>query len=77
MSLFAALIIPALGTHSWKWKRNLKYGNWGYACAKGFVVLAEGLVMFRPGAVATSVKINPSGNSSLTKRTLVEWMCGS
>jgi hypothetical protein len=30
-------------------KRNRRYNKWGYACANGFVVLAEGLDMFRLG----------------------------
>jgi hypothetical protein len=30
-------------------KRNRRYNKWGYAYAKGFVVLAEGLDMFRLG----------------------------
>jgi hypothetical protein len=32
------------------WKCNLKYSNWGCAYGNGFVVLAEGLHMFRLGA---------------------------
>jgi hypothetical protein len=28
-------------------KRNRRYNKWGYAYANGFVVLAEGLDMFR------------------------------
>jgi hypothetical protein len=32
-----------------------------------FVVLAEGLDMFRPGAVTTGGNMNPSGNLFLTK----------
>jgi hypothetical protein len=30
-------------------KRNRRYNKWGYAYANGFVVLAEGLDMFRLG----------------------------
>jgi hypothetical protein len=30
-------------------KRNRRYNKWGYASANGFVVLAEGLDMFRLG----------------------------
>jgi hypothetical protein len=47
------------------------YSNLRYACANGFVVLAEGLDVFRRGAVATGGNMNPSGNLSCTKRTLV------
>jgi hypothetical protein len=57
-------------------KRNLKYSNWGYAYGNGFVVLAEGLDMFRLGAIATGGNMNTSGNLSFTKRSLVGWMSG-
>jgi hypothetical protein len=50
---------------------NLKYSNWGYAYANGIVVLAEGLDMFRLRAIATGGKVNPTGNLSFTKTTLV------
>jgi hypothetical protein len=30
-------------------KRNRRYNKWGYAYANGFVVLTEGLDMFRLG----------------------------
>jgi hypothetical protein len=33
--------------------------------------------MFRLGAVATGWKMNPSGNLSFKKTTLVGWMSGS
>jgi len=33
-------------------KRSLRYSNWGYAYANGFVVLAEGLDMFRLGLLS-------------------------
>jgi hypothetical protein len=33
--------------------------------------------MFRLGAVATGEKMNPSGNLSFKKTTLVGWMSGS
>jgi hypothetical protein len=39
-----------------------------------FVVLAEGLNMFRLGNSVTGWKMNPSGNLSLTKRILAGWM---
>jgi hypothetical protein len=45
--------------------------------AKGFAVLAEGLDMFRLVAIDTGDKMNPSGNLSFKKRTLVVWMSGS
>jgi hypothetical protein len=32
--------------------------------------------MFRPGDTATDGNMNPSGNLSFTKRTLVGWMSG-
>jgi hypothetical protein len=44
------------------WKRNHRYSNWGYAYANGFVVLAEGLDMFRLVTVATGGNIKPSDN---------------
>jgi hypothetical protein len=42
----------------------------------GSVVLAEGLDMFRPRAVATGRRRLPSDTLSFVKRTLVEWMSG-
>jgi hypothetical protein len=44
--------------------------NWG--CANGIVVLAEGLDVFRLGAIATGGRMIPSGNLSFVKRTV--WM---
>jgi hypothetical protein len=41
--------LPVYKTHSWDWKRNLKYNNRICACANGFVVLAEGLNVCRLG----------------------------
>jgi hypothetical protein len=37
----------------------------------GYVVLAEGLDVFTAGAIASGGKMNPSGNLSFTKTTLV------
>jgi hypothetical protein len=51
--------------------------NLGCAYANRIVVLAEGLDMFRLGAIATVGRMIPSGNFSFTKRTLVEWMPGN
>jgi hypothetical protein len=36
--------------------------------------MAEGLDMFKLGAVATGGRMIPSGNLRFTKRTLVEWL---
>jgi hypothetical protein len=49
----------------------------GIAYANGFVVLAEGLDMFRLGAVATGGNMNLSGNLSFTKINLVGWISDS
>jgi hypothetical protein len=43
-------------------KGSLKNSNWGYAHADRFVVLTEGLDMFRLWAVVTDGKINLPGN---------------
>jgi hypothetical protein len=45
--------------------------NWGHAYGNRFVVLAEGLDMFRLGAFGTGGNMNPSGNLFFTERTLV------
>jgi len=37
-------------------KQSLMNSNWRYTYANGFVVLAEGLDMFRLGAIATGGK---------------------
>jgi hypothetical protein len=50
-------------------KQSLMKSNWRFAYANGFVVLAEGLYMFRLGAV-TGGNINPSRNSSLQNNWL-------
>jgi hypothetical protein len=53
-------------------KQNVKHSSWGYAYANGFVVWAEGLDMFRLGAVAVGGNMNPSGNLTFTKTTWVK-----
>jgi hypothetical protein len=58
-------------------KQSLINYNYGCAYANGIVVLAEGLVMFSVGAIASGGRMIPSGNLSFSKRTLVEWMYGS
>jgi hypothetical protein len=58
-------------------KQILMNSIWEYAYAKVFVVLAEGLDMFRLRANATGGRIIPPGNSTFTKRTSVECMPGS
>jgi hypothetical protein len=50
--------------------------NWGNAYVNGCVVLAEGLDMYRPLAIATEEKMNPLGKLSFTKITLVVWISG-
>jgi hypothetical protein len=54
----------------------VKYSNWGYAYANGFVVLGEGLDMLILGAIATGGKMFPSANLSFMKRTLLGWKSG-
>jgi hypothetical protein len=55
-SSIARLNHSCVRNNGWNLKKNLKYSNWGYACADGFIVLAEGLDMFRLGATATGGK---------------------
>jgi hypothetical protein len=57
-------------------KRNLNYSNWETAYDNGFVVLAEGRDIFTLGAIAVGGNMNPSGNLSFAKNTLVGWICG-
>jgi hypothetical protein len=49
----------------------------GNAYAEGFVVLTEGLDMFRVGATATGGNMDPSGNLFFTERSLLRWISGS
>jgi hypothetical protein len=51
-------------------KQSLMKSNWGCVYANGFVVLSEGLYMFRLGAVVTGGNINQSRNSSLQNNWL-------
>jgi hypothetical protein len=49
-------------------RESLKNCNWGYAYCNGFVFLAEGLDMFRLGAIVTDRKVNLSGNFPFMKK---------
>jgi hypothetical protein len=77
MSSLLVQTIAAFETYSWTWRNNVKCGNWRYAYASGFVVLAEGLDMFRIGAIVTDGNMNTSGNLSFKKISLVGWMSES
>jgi hypothetical protein len=48
-----------------------------YAYGNGFVLLAEGLNMFRLAAFVTGGNMKSTDNVSFTKRTSVVWMPGS
>jgi hypothetical protein len=54
----------------------VKYSNWGYAYANGFVALGEGLDVFILGAIATGGKMVSSANLSFMKITLLGWKSG-
>jgi hypothetical protein len=56
---------------------SFNYSNCGCTYINGFVVLAEGLDIFRLEAIAAGGKMNSSGNFSYKKQTLVEWKSGS
>jgi hypothetical protein len=58
-------------------EKGTMYNNGGYAYTNRFVVLAEGLDMFRLGAIAAGGNPNPSCNLSCMKRTLVGWLSGT
>jgi hypothetical protein len=66
----------AYKTHRWNWKRNLKYSNWEYAYANGFVVLAEGFDMFTLESTANGGNMNSSGNLSLWKELWLDECLG-
>jgi hypothetical protein len=51
--------------------------NWGCAYAKGIVVLAEDVDVFRLGVIDTSGRMISSGNLSFEKRTSGGWMSGT
>jgi hypothetical protein len=51
--------------------------TWGYSDANRIDVSAEGIDLFRLGAIATDGRMIQSGNLSFTKGTLVGWMSGS
>jgi hypothetical protein len=70
-------VIPLYETQSYNWEVGPYNSNWGYAYGKGFVVLAEGLDVFRLRAIDTGWERNQPGNLSFTKGILVEWMSGS
>jgi hypothetical protein len=55
-------------------KRNRRYNKWRYAYANGFVVLAEGLDMFRLGLLTLAGKRTCPLRKELW---LVGWMSGS
>jgi hypothetical protein len=59
--------IPACETRNWNWKSGPKTSNWGYAYDNGFVVLAEGLDMFKLGVIATGGNMNLSDICPLRK----------
>jgi hypothetical protein len=54
-------------------KQSLINYDWGYACADGIVVLAEGLGMFRLGPIATGRRMITSSILSFAKRN---WLNG-
>jgi hypothetical protein len=51
--------------------------KWGCAHANGFVVLAEGLDVFKLVAIAAGGRGLLSGDLSIAKRLRVEWMSES
>jgi hypothetical protein len=58
-------------------EQSLIHYNWVCAYSDGIFVLAEGLDMTRPRALATGKRMISSGNLSYAKRTLVGWMSGN
>jgi hypothetical protein len=57
-------------------KEKLKYSNWGYAYINGIVVLAEGLNVFRLGAIATGGNMTSQAICPLQKERRLDGYLG-